>query len=1423
MPTWAAATYQQASYPAQAPHFAAVPGRGDAVRPVPGSVSDAQVQQATTAAPTVTPTLVSSASRVSGLAIYNVGGTDTMYVLDAVAAKVYKYTYGAGTWSAAGTLPSTGTLTGTLDGLGRFAMDDLGNFYYSEVTSSQRRVHKYDSTGTEVVGGNWPLVPPGGVAGLGSFGTGSGFRLIATTNAGTSQVYDSTGALLQSGAAWAGSYLTRDHTSETICGVTSTTVSTVQSSGARNGYFGQSVAFGAVVAAAYGGTTDDHIYFPFGAVGLLILTRSGQLVGLCTALGTSIPQAAQSIIYNGTYYYNFSGNNLYSVPLSQLQAFIGRPMGAGLGLGFGAQLSTTAADANWYPAGTGSSAGLVLTMHPAWSTIASQVTGTYTIRSRQQVLANQAGYQGTWTIPSGQSSQFTVSLAVPAAYQAPGFYEVECKLFNVADGSCFGADLLYYGIGASGMPLSLASLPANSGTTALQRQVRLAGMLGLGLLRLPFDFRNTLPGGSATPLQHGAQNFSFYDASYQNAATEAASWGVRLCILIAGFDTATDLALMNSADALANWQYRVQELVAHYSAAPYNILWYEPYNEPSSGAFSNYVSLCQQTTYAGVKAANAAASVLGPAIINIDTASWTAYAAAGLFSNLDIVSVHPYAVGAGQMGWEESGWPGMLAQIQSLAQQYAGRALPLVTTEVGWPWQSPTEVWSQADYWARYWHLMRDAGCTQHNPYVLEGFLNTGHSDAFVHSAGGTGSNSYWTLSPNVFYRGVSNYPRQVTPAAMAQMAAVQLVAGRTYVGRVAHGVPHVFAVQYGPLAGDGGLLVLWADDLEVSVGVGFGGYGGGSVPSYDVLGVQTTLALPAGSATLGLGPAPVYVQIPQRSGSGTPAAVQLSAQPALGAGNVALAAAGGVASATSAAASHAASLLNDGIVVCGPSGSSSPSVSGQCWQEATSDGRPAATVTFAGPQLCNAVCVLGQAPGTAVAPRHLDVYGQNLAGQWLLLGAARDLYRERGALLTFDAQPLQAVRVECTGNVFDYGTGGGPSCWFSARTQARQGVQQGSYGPQSLYEIEAYGQSYQMPVPTWSGAQAKPAGYAAFQRLMVLGGSASSPGSTTTPVTFAATAAQQDTVVGVHLVGVQAASVWDNLHDTSAFSDLTVWWWNGTTWVQIDRAMDNSYGAQSRTNLAFQFKLQATVGAQPAYDANYGLAFGNASPVVMANWKNIWPLADDFLGSSLDSTLWTQVQAGSGITAQSLAVANSLLSLSVTGNALTNFFDLLQSTSSVPVGYTVGALLAWPNQTAGLAGTSAYDGHWRPELGYRTTWTAGSVAPAALRTGPATATNGAPYGWYLTASADTFISANTLGLTPVSLSRDASGNVAASVAGVSTPAQSTSLTGAAPLSFGVNRLSAGGSPDTLAVVADWIKVYATPPASPPSVVMKSV
>jgi len=210
-------------------------------------------------------------------------------------------------------------------------------------------------------------------------------------------------------------------------------------------------------------------------------------------------------------------------------------------------------------------------------------------------------------------------------------------------------------------------------------------------------------------------------------------------------------------------------------------------------------------------------------------------------------------------------------------------------------------------------------------------------------------------------------------------------------------------------------------------------------------------------------------------------------------------------------------------------------------------------------------------------------------------------------------------------------------------------------------------------------------AGYAYSQALTITNPATTTVGGSVVGGTVPATST--DYVVEVQLTGSQAAAVYGQARDKSSFSDVTVWWFNGLGFRQIDVDADvSTHGAWGIGNVTLWFKLQSPI-VGGASDSNYMLAWGNSSPVVKQNWNDIYPFQDNF--SAWNATLW-------GTQPSWVTVGDGTLTIASTPTGGTRVIKAVDPYVSYGPGYAVSTRMEFPaacasscNAGAGFNGTS--------------------------------------------------------------------------------------------------------------------------------------
>ncbi len=89
---------------------------------------------------------------------------------------------------------------------------------------------------------------------------------------------------------------------------------------------------------------------------------------------------------------------------------------------------------------------------------------------------------------------------------------------------------------------------------------------------------------------------------------------------------------------------------------------------------------------------------------------------------------------------------------------------------------------------------------------------------------------------------------------------------------------------------------------------------------------------------------------------------------------------------------------------------------------------------------------------------------------------------------------------------------------------------------------------------------------------------------------------------------------------------DVRVVYWNGTSWTELDRVLDDT-SAWNTATTEIWFRTQAAIAAN-ASSTNYYLYYGNtAAGAPPANPLNVFLFHDNFAGASVDTSKWTITQ----------------------------------------------------------------------------------------------------------------------------------------------------------------------------------------------------
>jgi len=138
--------------------------------------------------------------------------------------------------------------------------------------------------------------------------------------------------------------------------------------------------------------------------------------------------------------------------------------------------------------------------------------------------------------------------------------------------------------------------------------------------------------------------------------------------------------------------------------------------------------------------------------------------------------------------------------------------------------------------------------------------------------------------------------------------------------------------------------------------------------------------------------------------------------------------------------------------------------------------------------------------------------------------------------------------------------------------------------------------------------------------------------------------------------VGSDAADIYND--SLSNGNDLRVVYWNGSSWVELDRDLVTF----SVSEIEVWFKLQAGISGGSS-DNNYFIYYANSgagSPP--ADKDNIYQFWDDFLGSSLDTDKWNPYGAGYSVADSVLHFQHTSPEMSIDGK----------------VAFSQGAVMEW-------------------------------------------------------------------------------------------------------------------------------------------------
>ena len=740
----------------------------------------------------------------------------------------------------------------------------------------------------------------------------------------------------------------------------------------------------------------------------------------------------------GTTLYYIDGSSLASISESNLAALVAEtaaPVQGGFGdtLGIGAGIVTPATAGYFAP---GTTPAVSATFDPWWETISSHLSLSYQVMSSTQITGNSWPAATTVAVTAGTtgSSGITLPIVLPAADTTPGVYEVNADLVDTSTSTTIGSTCLTYSVGATGDTLNFSGLAAgeDAGGPAPVRAVQEAATFGTGLAREGLDWGTLLPNcnsGAVTAAACGPASLSFssYDPETGQAAAEAKALGVKFEVLVATGGP-VDTAVVNFGNGL--WQQDVQAIAAHFASSAPDLTYLEAWNEPNNtwGSATTYVTQILAPFYAGVKAADAADGhtdlVIGGTVCGMEMNYWNSFAAAGGFAHLDVVGTHPYT--GYDDSYEEDNIPPLLSALVGLMASNGAAAKPLWDTEQGW-WSNTHETYYDAGNWAaRAWMWNKSVGITTWNYFITEGaFSSSDQSYSLIQAGAGI------------------NY---VKPDGIALMTVSSLLGSRPYLGTVATGIPHAYAMLFGPAPGTTtDVLAAWTDDLTMAADATLSaGVGPVAVPTTGVLGQAGSLTVAAGTQTpITLSGAPTYLTVPQGDTLALAPAESFGSDLALGSGVSA--------AATSSVSGNGPSLAirsmtSNGSIV--PDATTDTGADYGGWRSTPTDTSPSLTVTFPSAKSVDRVVVATATLGSTMPGLRTYQVQADEGGTWTTVATTMDEFYQRMSEMTFPAVTATGIRLLPQATDYnDSAAGLEPWFWSPSWTSTP-----------AVYAVEAYG-----------------------------------------------------------------------------------------------------------------------------------------------------------------------------------------------------------------------------------------------------------------------------------------------------------------------------------------------------------------------------
>ena len=909
-----------------------------------------------------------------------------------------------------------------------FAVDPDGSVY---VVNSYYDIYKFSTSGTQLWTRHFNEISTGYIYG---YGTGANFRVASSNRDGNSDVWSSDGTaqpknIIPEGLAhydyatghimWGNGreVAAYDATGQTRLFYMGVPDVAANDSGPMHLYIGGDIEE----------LADGHYMVYDGTIGLKYFDANGAYLGniktdplanTTGAINFMSRNVLELVHYNGNYYYmadDGSGHpQLSTLSDANASLMINSPQATPFGLGIGAG-PYTSAPGNYFPSGT--TPQVNLKFYPWWAKEASQFTGQYTIRSIQQVKANQAGTPVAFSIPSNMTTS-PGSVAVTLPSQAPGYYEMDVRLTK--DGATAGADCLRYSIGAPGQTLNYTTLPEGEANG-----VALAAQFGQKLYRGQYSMDQFLPASATdtTPM-----NLSSIDAEVKAAAAEAAKDGV-----VYEMQLATGSDKEKAIVAAGKWSARVSEWVNHFKAD--GVTTYEAWNEPNNtyGNATDFTNNVLKPFYTALKAADPTATAVGGGILGIDDNYFDTIGSLGGFNYMDAAGDHPYT--GHNRSYEEQGSVVALQGLKAVFAKYGKPNMEIYNTESGF-WNSAVN-----GYYAQDDKLIRKL--------VLQQSIGIEHYANFYNDGGYTVDGQFWALNGTY-----------LNPAGLASVVYKQYIGQRQFLKWISTGIPHTYAAEYGGTGSDTShMVVAWADDYSVDSKPSLSG--GGTITASDEWGKTTTLA---SASTLTLTGSVAYLKVPAgQSLTLTPAESYST--------NFARDNQGATATASSNAKNSDTGQYGlpayaiDGIADTQNKGGNPEQIS--AWMQNATDSNPWLQVALAAPKTIDRVYVSSQGLGSVqTGLRSYDVQVDPGTGVFTTVAQVRDQYFARNKLVSFPAQTVSRIKlVNMSVNYSGYGDGLPPVSWPSDYKTAGDVWT----GQTVVYELEAYapGTGYVTPTPT--------------------------------------------------------------------------------------------------------------------------------------------------------------------------------------------------------------------------------------------------------------------------------------------------------------------------------------------------------------------